>query len=213
MVCTKNKCNNDIYPPDRLQCYACNGGHDCDFMPTNSPKPLAGSERKLKPCNTFSVYDQCYAFFTKSTLEVQAIFSKVLHSNAILIFSMLLFSSIDEHVYRGCLSDSSDQRLLCDKEQKQNHSCITCEKSGCNDTPKIRPSTLSCIKCEKSPDCAFGFEKDSAAKCKADVRLGLEESCYIYYRSGMKNHKIQFHMIVCAMCVSVDGNRTFHFRQ
>lgn len=104
----------------------------------------------------------------------------------------------DEHVYRGCLSDSSDHRLLCDQDQKKNRSCITCEKSGCNDTPKIRNSTLSCIQCKASHECAFGFERDSAGRCKEGVRLGLEESCYVYFRNGMANHKIQ--RLLCAGC-------------
>lgn len=114
------------------------------------------------------------------------------------VFNVFFFT--DEHVYRGCLSDSSDHRLLCDQDQKKNHSCITCEESGCNDTPKIRPSTLSCIQCRGSHECAFGFEKDSASRCKADVRLGLEESCYIYYRNGMTNQNIQFYIISYAVC-------------
>lgn len=115
------------------------------------------------------------------------------------IFIFPIFT--DEHVYRGCLSDSSDHRLLCDQDQKQNHSCITCEESGCNDTPKIRNSTLSCIQCKGSHECAFGFEKDSASRCKKDVRLGLEETCYIYFRNGMTNHKNNV-IWLCALCVN-----------
>lgn len=105
-------------------------------------------------------------------------------------FNIFNFQFSDNHVYRGCLSDSSDHRLLCDQDQNENRSCITCEKSGCNDTPKIRPPTSSCIQCSKSSECTFGFEKDSAASCKEDVRLGLEESCYTYYRNSMINRHV-----------------------
>lgn len=97
-----------------------------------------------------------------------------------------LFRFSDNHVYRGCLSDSSDHRLLCDQDQKKN--CITCEKSGCNDVPKMRPATLSCIQCSGSAECAFGFEEKSAAPCQGQVRLGSEESCYIYHGNGKLNH-------------------------
>lgn len=77
VVCTRNKCNNDVYPPNRLECYVCDGKRDCDFMPTTSPKPL--SDRELKPCNIFSVYDQCYAFLSKRKFNVDILFSRSLN--------------------------------------------------------------------------------------------------------------------------------------
>lgn len=65
MVCTPNKCNNDIWPSDRLQCYECNGEPECDFMTKITSELVFGSDRVLKPCNILSAYDQCYAYLSK----------------------------------------------------------------------------------------------------------------------------------------------------
>lgn len=64
VVCPKNKCNNQIYPPNRLQCYQCNGEPECDYK-FNLTEPLTMSDRVLTPCNSFSVYDQCYAYLSE----------------------------------------------------------------------------------------------------------------------------------------------------
>lgn len=56
VVCANNTCNTDIYPPNRLQCYMCNGQDECDFMPTRV-KSL-----QPQPCRAYSKFDQCYAY-------------------------------------------------------------------------------------------------------------------------------------------------------
>lgn len=117
------------------------------------------------------------------------------------------FQFSDNHVYRGCLSDSSDHRLLCDQDQKKNRNCITCEKSGCNDVPKVRRANISCIQCSGSLECAFGFEKDAAVACEGFVRLGSEESCYIHDKNGKLNH-FNLHKLLHCVC-----KNSFYFRK
>lgn len=68
VVCTENKCNTFIFPPDRLQCYECNGEPECDFKAVKSTEahPIVG--RELKPCKVLSVFDQCYSYLSEREL-------------------------------------------------------------------------------------------------------------------------------------------------
>lgn len=66
LPCNASNCNNDIYPPNRLQCYRCDGDkEDCNFMPANSTG-LAKMSRHLTPCGVLSRFDQCYAYLSGS---------------------------------------------------------------------------------------------------------------------------------------------------
>lgn len=119
-----------------------------------------------------------------NAMLISANVSRVACFNVEPVVILSFIKILDDNVYRGCLSESSDHRLLCDLS-KEN--CIKCAKFGCNDVPKIRPSALSCIQCSGSAECAFGFEKDSATKCKGKVQLGLVESCYVYHDNSKLN--------------------------
>lgn len=70
-VCTKNRCNSNIYPANRLQCYECNGERECDYMTstsnstsTSTTKQPKFPHRLLKPCAVLSKFDQCYAYLS-----------------------------------------------------------------------------------------------------------------------------------------------------
>lgn len=55
-LCTGTNCNSVIYPPERLQCYRCNGEDECNFSIelTNSLVPM--------PCGRISEPEQCYTY-------------------------------------------------------------------------------------------------------------------------------------------------------
>lgn len=62
-VCTENKCNTDIFPPNRLQCHHCDGDEqNCDFMLSTSRKELAA---QYLPCVIYSAFDKCYAYHSE----------------------------------------------------------------------------------------------------------------------------------------------------
>lgn len=54
--CDGDKCNNEVYPSDRLQCYQCNDDDDKCNMKYQS------SSFKPEPCRVFSVNDQCFTY-------------------------------------------------------------------------------------------------------------------------------------------------------
>lgn len=62
-VCSPNKCNTDIFPKDRLQCYRC---EDCDFTPSNSTELTTTNSIQLVPCGILSKFDKCYSYLGES---------------------------------------------------------------------------------------------------------------------------------------------------
>lgn len=88
-------------------------------------------------------------------------------------------------MYRGCLSDSSEARLMCELNGKhQNGTCRRCSGSGCNDQPKFGRPELSCVKCNNDRECAFGQDAAKAQQCTEDVMFGEEETCFVHAISG-----------------------------
>lgn len=84
-------------------------------------------------------------------------------------------------MYRGCLSESSNGRLLCDEGEKQNLGfCKRCSESGCNNIPKITEPKLSCFKCNDEKACAFAQDVQAPQACKNEVHFGDEESCFTH---------------------------------
>lgn len=68
-ICTENKCNNQIYPKDRLRCYHCSGEKHCNFIESHlTEKSL--KHLQPKPCSLWSHQDQCYTYLNKGTLQV-----------------------------------------------------------------------------------------------------------------------------------------------
>lgn len=94
-VCTSNKCNTNIFPSNRLQCYRCEGGKDCDFVPLNSTGLATKSnatKSQLVPCGILSDSDQCYAYLAASK-KFQISSLKFLIQN-ILHFEIFLFWNV-----------------------------------------------------------------------------------------------------------------------
>lgn len=88
-------------------------------------------------------------FFPKKNFELK--FVKVLKFRLLLIL-------LDKNIVRGCMSDSTEQRLLCESANKYNNgSCVVCNGSDCNNQPKYGKAKLSCMSCSGAEDCAFGF--------------------------------------------------------
>lgn len=86
-------------------------------------------------------------------------------------------------MYRGCLADGDDHRALCEEDDPDKKGvCIKCSESGCNNIPKVRPSSLSCVQCNKSEECAFGHVE--ATPCQTEVPFGSKEFCYILHNTG-----------------------------
>ncbi|XP_055309596.1 uncharacterized protein LOC129573251 isoform X2 [Sitodiplosis mosellana] len=100
------------------------------------------------PCRLYSKYDGCFTFMDE-----------------------------DQNMHRGCMTDSKDSRLLCEKNQER---CAICGENGCNDRPLFVEPELSCFKCRDSIDCAYGqIGQEKLVECTMPVRFGTEESCYI----------------------------------
>lgn len=90
-----------------------------------------------------------------------------------------------DKIYRGCLTDPSEERLLCDRQEKDNI-CIKCAETECNDMPKLREPSLSCVHCHSkiSEECGFEQDKTSAIRCKKSILFGRQESCYTLIKDG-----------------------------
>lgn len=92
-----------------------------------------------------------------------------------------LFTFIDQKIYRGCLSDSSDGRLMCDQSEKYNLGfCDMCSGSECNNQPKMTKPKLSCLKCNDEKACAFAQDTYDARPCHKNVLFGQKESCFTH---------------------------------
>lgn len=65
--CNTSNCNTDIFPPNRLQCYRCDGDEEnCDFMPTNTSTELKAKSMQLVPCGLINPFDKCYTYHSES---------------------------------------------------------------------------------------------------------------------------------------------------
>lgn len=87
-------------------------------------------------------------------------------------------------MFRGCLADNDDHRTFCDEGNNPDKKgiCIKCSGSGCNNIPKVRSASLSCVQCDKSEECGFGHEE--ATPCENEVPFGSVEFCYTQYNIG-----------------------------
>lgn len=94
---------------------------------------------------------------------------------------------LDKKIFRGCLSDASDERLLCERvNEHKNGSCVKCNTTGCNNQPKIEKPTLSCMNCTGSQECAFGLiSLNASVPCKRPVLFGDKETCYTQSTDGI----------------------------
>lgn len=91
----------------------------------------------------------------------------------------------DNRIHRGCLTDPDDSRLLCEQNNNNKKNlCIKCDKSGCNNVPRVRAPSISCVHCNKSVECGYGFLRKDATPCVKQVQLGSIESCYVHYNIG-----------------------------
>lgn len=107
VTCDGDKCNGEIFPNDRLKCFQCDDEEGCDEMSLNSLKP--------EPCSILSDYNQCFTYidFHFEIDQKKKMFNRTF--------------------YRGCSSDSTNIRLLCDLDgEKKRGKCIKCSNSGCN---------------------------------------------------------------------------------
>ncbi|XP_055308419.1 uncharacterized protein LOC129572481 [Sitodiplosis mosellana] len=111
---------------------------------------------KPEPCRIYTEYDQCFTYMGE-----------------------------DKEVFRGCLSDSSKERILCERNDKGT--CVECSDTGCNNQPKVRQPKLACVNCTGSDECAFGYNASMAVPCKKDVELGDEESCFTRSINGTEH--------------------------
>lgn len=85
-------------------------------------------------------------------------------------------------MYRGCLTDTMDSRLLCEVGRGK---CIRCKEHGCNDQPVTKKPELSCIKCNDSMECTFGLNTNNSESCVSPVPFTRDESCYtLTYENG-----------------------------
>lgn len=88
-------------------------------------------------------------------------------------------------MYRGCLSDSSNDRLMCDQSVKYKLGfCATCSGSGCNDQPKLAKPKLSCVKCDDEKSCTYVQYANDAVPCNKNVLFGVVESCFTHYSNS-----------------------------
>lgn len=105
-----------------------------------------------------------------------------------LYWILIKLKSTDKKMYRGCKSDATKERQLCDAED--NGTCVKCSDDGCNDHPMYGTPTLSCINCHDANECGFGQNVSTAAACKEAVLFGAKESCFVHSHEGMNTYRV-----------------------
>lgn len=62
-ICETDKCNNQVFPANRLKCLHCKGDSDCELDKEDS-------KQKLKPklCETYAVDEKCYTYIDEGKL-------------------------------------------------------------------------------------------------------------------------------------------------
>lgn len=156
---------------NRLHCYRCNGTEECDLKESFFWRPT--------PCGIPSKYDRCFTFIQHKGENTENIFN--FQCCLLNIYISVSFYFVDQKIYRGCLSDSSDERLMCDLSQKYKLGfCDICSGSGCNNQPKEVKPKLSCLKCNDEKSCALAQNASDAKPCQKNVLFGDKESCFTY---------------------------------
>lgn len=182
-TCMTMNCNSVVYPSDRLQCYHCNGEDECNFMASggaldNSFGPM--------PCGRISEPEQCYTYLSEGRTEINTF--SFPFSVCFSLIKINVQSIQDNKMYRGCLADNDKYRALCDEDSPDKKgTCIKCSESGCNNIPKVKSASLSCVQCNKSEECAFGHEETTP--CESEIPFGSEEFCYTHFNAGKENEE------------------------
>lgn len=127
------------------------------------------------------------------------------------------FSYLTENntVIRGCLSDTLTSEF-CTKNFKR---CKICQTSNCNNERIIREPKLSCIKCDNSEKCLWGFDQNEAEKCQSNVYFYEEESCFTLVVSnrsvirGCTGDTNVCKINNCTICSETDGCNNENIRK
>ncbi|XP_031624827.1 uncharacterized protein LOC116341726 [Contarinia nasturtii] len=120
-----------------------------------------GSKLKPQRCTMLSQYDQCFTYVNQ-----------------------------EKKIFRGCLSDQSETRLLCDRADKhENGTCVKCRSDSCNNQPRLRKPNLSCMSCTETEtkECAFGQDSSKAIACENQVVFGDKETCFTRFVNDTQN--------------------------
>lgn len=97
-----------------------------------------------RACKNFNYQDQCYTYKDEKN-----------------------------QFYRGCMSDNSEQSLVCAANPDK---CTTCAEHDCNSAPLLTEPELTCHKCV-GEECMVEAGLP-VVKCQAQVQPGEEETCY-----------------------------------
>lgn len=98
----------------------------------------------------------------------------------------ILIWSTAKKMHRGCSSDVSNARLLCDRGSKVH--CVKCSGNGCNNQPKQMEPSRSCVKCKDATDCAFSQLGNLSIQCIKTVEFGQQETCFTRTLEGTSRH-------------------------
>lgn len=146
IICDANGCNGDEFPQKRLKCHKCNGDDGhCTFL----PQQIANMNVTPEACDVYSKNDKCYTY--------------------------LYDDSFERKMYRGCLTDSTEGRLMC---QVDDRNCKICNGDACNIDPIVTPPSLSCIKCHDKKGCVYGQSGKNSQNCTMPYLFGTNETCF-----------------------------------
>lgn len=65
-ICMENRCNDQIFPENRLKCFQCNGEKDCNLIASNK----TGFSLEAEPCKILARHDQCFTYINKGKEEI-----------------------------------------------------------------------------------------------------------------------------------------------
>lgn len=76
-ICSDDKCNGNLFPENRLQCYQCNGDEECKNITENT---------RMGPCTIYSENDQCYSLLNEGNIlkQLQISSGKIFNLNDVL---------------------------------------------------------------------------------------------------------------------------------
>ncbi|XP_055389398.1 uncharacterized protein LOC129618587 [Condylostylus longicornis] len=160
-ACETSLCNHEIYPPDRLKCYQCNGGTDCmNVTNSNLYKPL--------PCQYYIENDnaRCFTDIIDKKKIVRGCVTKDKNKNC---ENICLKCNYD-----GCNNEPGTYNTTCQLCEYRHGPWTTPRNYGC----KRNQTQYYSDNKEEEGKCIV---TNLTATCSQVVLYGHKEKCFIHW--------------------------------
>ncbi|XP_055309594.1 uncharacterized protein LOC129573250 [Sitodiplosis mosellana] len=197
-VCEESKCNGNIFPENRLQCFQCDGDRLCDRLRTNENVSL-----EEKPCAVYSKIDQCFMYMDDEHNMHRGCLTDWKESR--------LFCLKRPHMCVTCSENGCNNRTLVIEPTSKCHQCK--DSTNCTFGLVNQDTIVNC-----NMPVIFGAEESCYTRsfsdgsvergCTLDAAVGDPDwckdidECNECKGHGCNNENIQFSF--CLQCHSTD---------